>query len=908
MKHLPLYEDNRAVVETAEALTSVNRNCKRCKLGEKARTVCLGADGQNPDPVTGFEGTLLVIGDHPSGAEDASGRPLSHGANSNLRALIEEHHNGPVVYATALRCAPGKKKPTKAMIRDCRPYTTGLIRELKPSRIICLGKHAYWTVLGAACDSIQLGRRGYGYLADETPVFMLHAANRVVRNRFLYARWKKDLIWALGAEPELPPWDGVIKEVENHADAVAACADLARTNRFAFDTETGGLMGAEYFQVVCLTATPAHDLKTVYLWTEEALKDPACLAPLQDLLRDETVLKVGHNLKYDFEAVAYGLDLIGPGGVLEVRGVGGDTNLWLKALDTESMSRLDHADNHVGMGGHKDQNKAALDAALELIGRARADKEQRRLPGHTHPALRAAVAHPDVDGKSFAYALVPRKVLYRYCALDTVATARLDAKYRPIVMSSPPRKLLHDMLQCPPTSAIAQVEAWGMSADVAAVHRFGKLLKPRREQYVRQIRAQGCDVDINSSDQLREYLYDTLGLPVTKLTKKSQAPSTDAETLKKLKDHHPVIPLLLEYATVDKLISTYVDGLLPHIRPDGRIRSSLNIAGARSGRMSSSNPNLQNIPSSGVYAKMAKTIFNAPPGHVLLQLDYSQLEVRIAAMLSGDKNLTQAYLDGVDVHRRTASKAFHIPEQDISKEQRRRAKAVVFGVLYGKSPNSLAKDLSITGHEGQALYDSVLGGLPDLNQWMRDQRSYVQRHGASWTYVPMPDGSMHRARNRQLWQIASPDSGAQSTARNGAVNTPVQGSASDYMLRSVVAAVEWIVGDGIPCRVTNTVHDSIILEVPFEWALEVADMIKGIMEAWPSCGVPLVADLDVGMTWGSLHTMKGITLVMHGKKNNLTDAEILHVAKADSDLADEMGDDPAGWLKQVEKLGSLIGA
>lgn len=907
MKSLPLYEDRRAIVEMAELLTQTDKDCKRCKLHENARTVCMGADGQNPDPDTGFEGAVLVLGDFPTSNEDDSRRPMSLGANSMLRNFLEKNYDGPIVYANALRCAPHKKKPTKKMVEQCRGYTRGLIEEIKPSRILCMGKHAYWSVLGSNCDSVQLGRRGYGYLSDETPVFMLHNARRVARNRFLRGRWEKDILWALGAKPDLPPWDGEILEIETVEDAIEACEHLRSGARFTFDTETGGLMGSEYFQVVCLTATPCENLDMAYLWTEAALKDPELLAPLQDLLRDPSAPKVGHSLKYDFEASAYGLGLLDDAGVIQVKGVAGDTMLWLKSLDTESMSRLDHSDHFVGMGGHKAANKESLDKACELIGRCRANPKQRRLVGHTPPALAAAIRHPDTDAKSFAYALVPPSILYRYCALDTIATARLDAKFRPTIMKHPARKLLHEEMQCAPTSAIAQVEAWGMSADVGAVNAFGSLLKPRREQIVQRIRNLGCEIDLNSPDQLSHYLYQDLGLPVPKLTKNDN-PSTDAEALGKLKDKHDVIPLLLDYAKVDKLIGTYVDGLLPHIRPDGRIRSSLNIAGARSGRMSSSNPNLQNIPSGGQYAKMAKSIFNVPPGHVMLQLDYSQLEVRIAAMLSQDTNLIQAYVDGVDVHRRTASKAFHVPEHDITKDQRRSAKTVVFGVLYGKSVRSLAKDMGISEQEARVIYDSVLGGLPQLTQWMQEQRSFVHKHGGIWTYVPQPDGTMHRARYRQLWQIAEPDSLMQSRAKNGAVNTPVQGSASDFMLRSVVAVVNWLINDGIPARVTNTVHDSIILEVPFEWALEVADMVKAIMEGWPSCGVPLVADVDVGMTWGALHTMKGIRLVSASRRNGLSDAELIHVAKEDADLDEEMGTDPMGWLAKVEKLAGLIGA
>ena len=909
MKRLPLYTDKRAVIEHHDPIVDLDKKCTRCKLHEAARTVCMGSDGLRPYSVSSFEGSLLVLGDFPTSDEDDAARPVSCGPNVTLRETLEELHTGPVVYSNAIRCAPKGRNITDTMVAACSGYTRGLIDEVKPDRILCFGKRAYQTILGSKCDSIQLGRRGYGYLSDGTPVFMLHPARRVTPNRFLLKKWQADIKWALDTNPPLPPWDGVILEIETVEDAEAACEELAASGLFTFDTETGGLMGDDYFQVVCLTATPSHDLDVSYLWTEEAIQNPALLAPLRRLLSDGSVLKGGHNLKYDFEASAYGLNLMDDRGVLLVKGAGAHTLLWVRSTDTESKGALDHADHHVGMGGHKAANKAAVDAACELIGRYRANPRQTRLRGHTHPALEAALKHPDVDAKSFAYALVPRQILYRYCALDTVATARLERKYRPIIDGHPSRKRVSEELQLAPTEAIAQLESWGMSADINAARAFGTFLTPRRDEYLRKIRALGCEIDINSSDQLSNYLFNTLGLPVQEVSEKTQQPRVNAASLQKLKDHHEVVQHLLDYSKVNKLISTYVDGLIPHIRPDGRIRSTLNIAGARSGRMSSSNPNLQNIPSGGEYAKMAKAIFNTPPGHVLLQLDYSQLEVRIAAMLSQDKSLIQAYKDGVDVHRRTASAAFHVPEDQITKDQRRSAKTVVFGVLYGKSPRSLSADLGLPLEEGQAIYDSVLGGLPSLNEWMREQRAYAQKHGVIWTYIPTEDGRMERARCRQLWQIAEPDSKVASTGRNGAVNTPVQGSASDFMLRTVVAVVNWIVGDHIPARVTNTVHDSIILEVPYAWALEVAGMVKHIMEAWPSCGVPLVADVDVGLTWGSLFKLEGIQIVASGKRNGLSDSEILHVAKGDKDLSEEiekMGD--KSWLNKVWDLAQKVAA
>jgi DNA polymerase I-like protein with 3'-5' exonuclease and polymerase domains/uracil-DNA glycosylase len=902
VKHLPLYPDTRALVEKVEAITETDSACTRCKLNEGARSVCLPADAHNYGP-----GATLVLGDYPTRAEDDARRPLSAGPNLTLREIVEEHTDGPVVYASALRCAPKARNVTDNIMKACRPYTRGLIDEVKPARILCFGKRAYQMVLGSTCDSVQLGRRGYGYLSDGTPVFMLHAPRRVSPNRFLFKRWKADIKWALDATPEPPPWTVVIQQVETVADAQAAADALRRAGVFTFDTETGGLMGSEYFQIVCLTATPADNLDASFLWGEEALKDPAIVAPLLDVMADPEVGMVGHNLKFDLKAVAYGLGMRDDRGVLTIRGVEFDTLLAVKAIDTECKGGLAIVDHHVGMGGHKAENARAVAAAVELIGRSRSAPKQLRLGGMTHPALAAAVRHPDADAKAFAYALVPRELLYRYCALDTIATARLHAKYKPVVDRMPSLKRLTDMVFNPITAAVAQIEAWGMSADIDAARSFGRLLEPRRDAALAKVRALGCDIDINSSQQLGRYLFEDLGLPVQDVSEKTGQPRVNAASLEKLRDHHEVVATLLDYSKTNKLLSTYVTGLIPHIRQDGRIRASLNIAGARSGRMSSSNPNLQNIPSTGEYAKMAKAIFNVAPGNVLLQLDYSQLEVRVAAILSGDPALVQAYLEGADVHRRTAAAAFDMAEADVTKDIRRNAKAVVFGVMYGKSARSLAKDLGVSLDRGQFIFDSVLGALPVLTEWMEDRRRFVQAHGTTWTYL-MTDAGLERARCRQLWQIAELDSKVQSVAKNGSVNTPIQGTASDYMLRSLSAIVEWIIADGIPARVVNSVHDSVILEVPADWAVEVADVAKAIMESWPSGAVPLVADVDVGLTWGSLMKLDGVRLVANARRQGMPDDEIITLAGGDSDLIDAMGDDPAGWLAKTVAMAQRLDA
>lgn len=911
MLHLPLYLDPRSSVEKAEILSDLNPKCTRCTLSSGTRSVCLPADGAN---LKRSGDTLLVLGDIPTEDEDNARRPMSSHANKQIRSFIQEHHDGPIVYASALRCrrpprVNGKdKKISDKMIDACRPYTRGLIEEIQPTRIFCFGKLSYQIVLGANPDPIQLGRRGYGYLASGAKVFMFPHASRVSPNRFLWKRLEEDMEWALTASPEPPPWDGTIYQVETVQDSIDACKVMTEREGFTFDTETGGLMGDdEYFQVACLTATPYGNSEDAWLWDEDVLKDPDMLRPLQALMRDGYVLKTGHNLKYDIEAVGYGLDLLDEWGITEFAGVGFDTLLALKSLDTESMPRLNISDNLVGMGGHKADNALALAAARDLVNRSRAEARQQRLQGMTHPSLRAAMRHPEMDVDSFAYPLIPRDILYRYCALDTIATERLRTFCVPRIFARPNLTLVVEELHKPATKAISQIESWGMSADVDAANMFGRMLIPVRDTNLVKIRDQGYTEDI-TPENTRELLFKTLKLPVQNRTKADNLPAVDRESLEKLEKKHPIVPLLMEHAKVTKLLSTYVDGLIPHIRPDGRVRSSINIAGTRSGRPSSSKPNLMNIPSRGSWAGMAKSIFNAPPGHVIVQLDYSQIEVRIAAMLSQDPDLIQAYVDGVDVHRRTAARAFGVPENEVTKDQRRDAKAVVFGVMFGKSPSSLAKDLGITLAKGQMIYNSVLGVYGVLSKWMQQQRKRCERTGVCYTYLPDSHGVLNKARMRQLWQIAEPDSGAQSTARNGSVNTPIQGSASDFMMRTICAVVDWIVDNRIPARVTNTVYDSILIEAPFAQALATASKVKGIMEGQPSAGVPLVADVDIGRTWGSLMSLKGIMLVASSRRNSFTDLEIIHLAEADQDLAEEMGKDPMGWLKKVSQLAEDIAA
>lgn len=881
MKHLPLYPDRRQPLDTSQSLDQ-DAKCQRCPRRQDARTVCMPADVRSDhDASKPLTGGILVVGSSPTKTEDNAARPFSSNANRRLRVIIEELYEGPVVYKNALGCwKQGKnKKAAKTLQKEvdaCRPFLKSVADEAKPERILCFGKDAFWSVTGSETPP-QHARRGYSHLEDGTPVFLLPAAASQFAIRFLAKRFREDIEWALTADPEPAPYDMLVEVIETPEEAEQAAQVLRQGKFWSYDTETAGIIGSDYFDVICLAAVP-YAADRVFVWGEAALKDDATVEPLRALLKDKSAPMVGHNLKYDLKAASHGIaGMLDYRGGLLARGVFGDTLLWTKMLDTEVLGRLEYQADRVGMGGHKQENAAAVERAVTWIREERARPNQPMLPGLLDKPMEAALRYPNAAEKAFAYGLVNRDILYRYCALDTVATARLALLMQSQIYSPqhPNNALVNDTFIRPSTGALAQLESWGMSADADAARLAGVRLKQERDEAEKQIRALGCEINIGSNEQLSQYLFTELKLPVLGYTD-TGAPSVKADYLKPLKDEHPIIEPLLAYAKTDKLISTYADGLVPHII-DGRIHTSINQDGTRAGRWSSSNPNLQNIPSGGVYAKMIKNIFNAPPGYVVIQLDYSQLELRIAAMLTGDPKMIQIYKDGLDFHQRTAEliaePMWGIDPSQVTKDHRRSAKTFNFGVWYGQGDGTIANNLGVSRQVAKQLRFEVLGQFEKAGPWIDERKRFTMKHGVTYTYW---DGQV--ARVRQLPNIASSDDYLVSKASNGSFNTAVQGTAAQYMERTIGAVIDWILSEHIPARVTNTVHDSIIIECPADWAEEVITVVKGIMEGWPSGEVPLIADAEVGPSWGALMDFDLLRKTMHTTRSGfLTDQEICRV-------------------------------
>lgn len=852
MRHLPLYVgEQRAVVQlTAPLLRDAlavrgtgGRACPHCDLGAGPRNPCLPAEG---DP-----GGLLVVGDAPTMHEDQSGIPFVGMAGKATRALVGRWWRGPVAYDYAVRCAPGRQAVKAKHVTACRAYLAATLAEVAPVRVVVLGSVAMQGVTGRTTTA-ALARRACGWLAPTTaggppvPVFVVPAPGPALRNRFLRATLEADMEWALTtASPPLPPWGAMTRVIETAEDAEDAAAHLRDAAWVAVDVETTGTMWGPDFTVISVSLC-ADGEDDAWTWPRAALAHPGCLAPLRDLLTDPTVAKAGQNVKYDQLALraAYGWD---------VRPCVLDTRLQRKLVDPEADGALDRMAELVGMGGMKDDAAAAMDAQVRAVKRA-----LRKPPadGPLVPGLRPeleAMLRLGVPPERVMYGMLSDEACTRYNARDVVATARLGVLQGAAIAREPAFRRTWAKLVQPAAEALVDVEANGVAVSVDAIRAFDQYLGTR-EDAARAVLAAYGDVNWASPQQVAALLYDTLGLRCPKLTE-GGARSTDAAVLETLAKQHPLPHALLDFRTVTKLRGTYAAGMMDHVRPDGRIHPNIKLDGARSGRTSCTDPNLQNIPraSGSPEGKMARDVFIASPGCVLYEADYSQLELRVAAALSGDEDMRAIFAAGEDYHLRTAQlvsqAAWGVPPEAVTDAHRSQAKAFNFGLLYGQGDAALAGQIGCTVAHAARIREAVLGKFRRLAEWVREQLAFALRHGHAWTWW---DGEP--ARRRSLWRIADPDDGAASVARNGAHNTPIQGTASDFCLASLAACNTWARRDFPPgaVKLVLAIHDALLFDVREDLLPDVHARTKATMESWPLAGVPLVSDAKAGPSWGSM--------------------------------------------------------
>ncbi len=398
---------------------------------------------------------------------------------------------------------------------------------------------------------------------------------------------------------------------------------------------------------------------------------------------------------------------------------------------------------------------------------------------------------------------------------------------------------LYNEIELPLCDVLFRMEREGIAVDQDTLVAFGRMLSERIDECEKLIYSYSDGpFNINSTKQLGVLLFETLGLPPVKKTKTGY--STNVEVLEKLKDKHPIIPAIMDYRMLTKLKSTYADGLMKVICPDGRIRTTFQNLVTATGRLSSTEPNLQNIPVRTDLGAEIRRMFVPKEGHVLVDADYSQIELRVLAHIADDTVMQDAFKSGLDVHTVTASQVFHVPFEEVTALQRRNAKAVNFGIVYGISEFSLAEDLGVSRWEARDYIDSYLDHYRGVRKYMKQVVIDARDCGYTQTIY---------GRRRSIPELKSSNFNVRSGAERIALNTPIQGTAAD-LIKLAMLRVDKALRENYPeARLILQVHDELIVECPEAIAPQVAELVSREMEQVAALNVPLTAEAKWGKSW-----------------------------------------------------------
>ncbi len=400
------------------------------------------------------------------------------------------------------------------------------------------------------------------------------------------------------------------------------------------------------------------------------------------------------------------------------------------------------------------------------------------------------------------------------------------------------QKLLYD-IEIPLSKLLAEMEDLGFGVDAEGIEKYGEMLDKKIYEMQKQIYDYvGYEFNINSPKQLGSALFEGLGLPVGKKTKSGY--STSAEVLEGIRYAHPVVDDILEYRTLTKLKSTYCDGMIKVIEKDGRIHSKFNQVETRTGRISSTEPNLQNIPVRTDIGRELRRFFIAKEGHVLVDADYSQIELRVLAHVANDENMIEAFKNNEDIHAITASQVFHIPSEMLTPLMRSRAKAVNFGIVYGISAFSLSKDIGVTVKEAKEYINNYLNHYSGVSRYMKEVVEDAEEKG----YVE----TMFK-RRRYLPEITSSNFNLRSFGKRVAMNMPIQGAAADIIKIAMLKVENRLIAENLKSKLILQVHDELIVEAPEDESKKVAAILKEEMEKAVNLKVPLIAETSIGKTW-----------------------------------------------------------
>ncbi|GIU96727.1 MAG: DNA polymerase [Actinomycetota bacterium] len=460
------------------------------------------------------------------------------------------------------------------------------------------------------------------------------------------------------------------------------------------------------------------------------------------------------------------------------------------------------------------------------------------LPGLAQRYLGQDVIGADGEAERDLFA----DAVWRTVAAEAAAIALLAPVLAEEIDRRGLRKLL-DEVELPLSSVLARMEARGVRLDVVELEAMAASARERMAALQAEVfRLAGREFNLNSPPQLREVLYGELGLHPGKRTPKGEL-STDASVLEKLRDAHPIVEAILSWRELDKLHSTYLDALPRLVDPrDGRIHTTFHQTVAATGRLSSSNPNLQNIPiRSELGREIRRAFVPGEPGWVLMVADYSQIELRVLAHLSGDEGLREAFASGVDVHAATAARVFGLPIEQVDPELRRRAKAVNYGLAYGMNAWGLAQRLQITPDEAQEIIEGYFASFPRIREYLRAQVDRARVDGFTETIL---------GRRRYIPELASGNRRLQALGERQALNAPIQGSASDVFKVAMIEVDRALAERAdLDCHMLLTVHDELVFEVPQTAVERAAAIVRDRMEHAVALDVPLRADVGWGPNW-----------------------------------------------------------
>lgn len=583
---------------------------------------------------------------------------------------------------------------------------------------------------------------------------------------------------------------------------------LAKAKLFAFDTETTSLDYMQAKIVGVSFAINAGEAAYVPLMHEDLeggnqLDRNFVLDLLKPLLEDKQQNKVGQNLKYDMSVLA--------NHNIQLRGIAYDTMLESYVLDSTATRH--------------DMDSLAL-----------------KYLGHK------TIHYEDVAGKGakqVTFDQVPIAMAGPYAAEDADITLQLhQILWLKLEKEKRLASLFHD-IEMPLLSVLSRMERNGVLVDAKMLKKQSNELAKRLDELEQEAyNVAGEEFNLGSPKQIQAIMFDKLGLPVLKKTPKG-APSTAEDVLVELALDYPLPKLILEHRGMSKLKSTYTDKLPERIDPDsGRVHTSYHQAVASTGRLSSSDPNLQNIPVRSEEGRRIRQAFIAPKGYKLLAADYSQIELRIMAHLSGDEGLLRAFSAGEDIHRATAAEVFNVPVEQVNNEQRRSAKAINFGLIYGMSAFGLARQLNITRNAAQEYMDLYFQRYPGVKAFMDNTRESARDRGFVETVfgrrLYLPEINHRNAQRRQY-------------AERTAINAPMQGTAADIIKRAMIAVDDWIQSSKIDVKLIMQVHDELVFEIQGDQVESARADIDQLMTSVADLQVPLLVDIGVGNNWDEAH-------------------------------------------------------